>query len=262
MKRQTLIKDAIIKTEQQNPLHEWSPKQLFAEVRKTDHKISYRRLLSHLKKLIHDGIVRKTRHGHYLSRNSLVWKEIVQDSLINDVIDEVPKLGEKEFENLVARNTRMSTERIDELRGKNFLHFLFLRLRERLTGEGNRLENAKEWKNAIESDVRTRMNEDLRFIENATNITILSSQTDPHLDTWKLRAAVAEVLYYFILHERYSRIPHEDFLGLAGHPERMIKLWQELEKVDDPKTFLNKGGISIMIKFDPKQVRSAQFLLP
>ena len=52
IRRRNLIKDAIMKIESEKPLKEWGPKQLKKEL---GNEVSYRRLLSHLKKLVKDA---------------------------------------------------------------------------------------------------------------------------------------------------------------------------------------------------------------
>jgi hypothetical protein len=249
-RRRVLIKEAIMKIESMNPLHEWSPRTLFDEMRNTE-KIPYRRLLSHLKKLTKDGYLRKMSRGHYLSKNSLFWKKTISKFLVHDIIETTPHLEGRAFEDLLARNTRLSTRAVKELTGSNVFQSTFKRIRERLSGQGNQLENARNWKHIIAQDVEPRMRRDLQFVEDATEITILSSKADLHINISKLREVTAEILYYLILHERYSRIPHEDWIGVLGNLEKGMTLDSKVKRIQNPQTIMRDNGLSIMIEFDP-----------
>ena len=86
IRRQNQINDAIMKIESEKPLKEWGPKQLKKEL---GNEVSYRRILSHLKKFVKDGYLRKLERGRYLSKNSLFWEAMLKKWIIRQNSEEV-----------------------------------------------------------------------------------------------------------------------------------------------------------------------------
>lgn len=253
-----VVKKAILKVEQKKPMKEWGPRELKQEIGSF---LSYRRILSHLKSLEKSRYVTRMQRGQYLSKGSLFWKKAFHYFIIHDVQETVPRLQGKAFDNLVSKSLTMITSIKEKERGKNLVHFLALRFKDRLEGKANKWKDVQNLGNFIYQDATTRTLDELDFIEDHTEITVLGSKANPFLDVEKLRETIAEILCLMVRYERLSNIPTEDYIGVSENPERLSSLQRKYEQImKDPHT-LDECSLNILVTFDPKKTVAPKITL-
>lgn len=218
--RRKAILEAIKKFEYENPLKHWGPSDIKGKLKIS---ISYRRVLSHLKELEKRGFIIRVARGRYYSKHALFWKKIIQEFLIYDVYETVPRLEGEKFNEFLSRRFPVTNKLEREYRKKSRIPIACLFY-------GRKLQNILATKRSIKPTILNWLRNDLDFIENATEITVLSSKKLPLLNTYKIRETFAEVLYNVLAHER------------------------ELAETKEEKFSLENFGLNIIVSFNPRKV--------
>lgn len=172
--------------------------------------------------LLERKLVFKIGRGSYSSKMAMIAKKFAQEFIVRESYETVPRLDGERFNEFLSRHLSTTKSVKEEYMKKR--KFPLLR-----HYYDRKLKNVIAKEKVVKSKIQTWLRNDLEFIENSTEITLLSSKKLPYLNTEKIRETLAEVLYFVLAHER------------------------RLAEQENREFALENFGLNIIVSFNPKK---------
>ena len=118
-------------------------------------------------------------------------KSLAQEFLIREYYKTVPRLEGKDFENFLDLNVSTINKLISNYEKKSKIPLVGWFYRKKLA-------DLYDQKRHTKANIRAWLYEEFDFIENSTEITMLSSEKIPHFNIFSLRENLAKILYHFL----------------------------------------------------------------
>lgn len=144
--------------------------------------------------LIDKNLVFKTGRGRYSSKMAKIAESMAQEFLIREFYETVPRLEGKKFEEFLESRLSIINKHIAEYKKKSRMPIIGWFY-------GKKLIDLFDRKRNVKTIIRKWLYDEFNFIENSTEIKLLSSKKLPLFDIFRLRESLAKILYSLLRSE-------------------------------------------------------------